>query len=66
MCQVEFSEDIIAQLQKALQQKGYEPGPIDGVMGRGTSRALQEYQRANDMADGGVTIEALEKLGIDL
>lgn len=66
LCQVEFSTDIIVQLQEALKNRGYEPGPIDGVIGRGTSRALQAYQKANNMADGGVTIEALKKLGVKL
>lgn len=66
LCQIAFSDDIIVQLQKALKREGFEPGPIDGVMGRGTSRALQEYQKANKLADGGVTIEAMKKLGIEL
>jgi len=66
LCQVNISEDIIAQVQKALTQEGFEPGPIDGVMGRGTTRAISLYQQANQIADGGLTMETLEKLGVDL
>lgn len=66
LCQVNFSEDIISQVQEALVREGYEPGPIDGIMGRGTSNAISSYQKSNKLADGGLTIETLEKLGIKL
>lgn len=66
LCQVNFSEDIIVQLQKALSTQGYEPGPIDGILGRGTTNAIRKYQSDNKMADGGLTIETLEKLGVKL
>jgi len=35
-------------------------------MGRGTTNAIREYQKDNKMADGGLTIETLQKLGVDL
>lgn len=65
LCEVNFSEDIVVQLQKALSKEGYEPGPIDGIMGRGTTDAIRKYQIDNKLADGGLTIETLQKLGID-
>lgn len=66
LCQVNFSEDIIAQVQQALTREGFEPGPVDGIMGRGTTNAISLYQKANQLADGGLTIQTLEKLGVDL
>jgi len=66
LCEVNFSKDIIAQLQQALTKRGYEPGPVDGIMGRGTSNAIREYQKDNKMADGGLTIETLKKLGVKM
>ena len=36
--------DII-ELQKKLQKAGYDPGPIDGIMGATTQRALDAYNR---------------------
>lgn len=66
LCQVNFSEDIIAQVQKALAREGFVPGPVDGIMGRGTTTAIGLYQKANKLADGGLTIETLEKLGIQM
>jgi len=66
LCQVNFSQDIIAQVQKALKREGFAPGPTDGIMGRGTTSALSQYQEANQLAGGGLTIETLEKLGVNL
>lgn len=66
LCQVNFSENIIVQVQQALAREGFEPGPVDGIMGRGTSNAISAYQKANQLADGGLTIQTLEKLGVDL
>ena len=35
--------------QRALKDKGYEPGPIDGVMGRKTATALKKYQQTEKL-----------------
>jgi peptidoglycan hydrolase-like protein with peptidoglycan-binding domain len=35
--------------QQALQAKGYNPGPIDGVHGPRTSAALRDYQKAEGL-----------------
>lgn len=37
------------QVQKALHDAGYEPGPADGVFGEKTKRALQAYQKSNNL-----------------
>jgi len=66
LCELNMTRDIIVSLQKALARKGYQPGPIDGVLGRATSRAIQKYQRDNQLADGGLTMELLEKLNINI
>ena len=36
-------------MQQALQAKGYNPGPIDGIHGPRTSAALREYQKAEGL-----------------
>jgi len=66
LCEVNMSKDIIVSLQKALSKRGYQPGPVDGVMGRGTMGAIRKFQKDNKMANGGLTIEMLDKLGIKL
>jgi peptidoglycan hydrolase-like protein with peptidoglycan-binding domain len=36
-------------MQQALRDKGYDPGPIDGVMGSKTASALKKYQQAENL-----------------
>ncbi|TRZ96305.1 peptidoglycan-binding protein [bacterium] len=43
------------QIQMALKNAGYDPGTIDGKMGRQTKEAIRAFQRANNLyADGRV------------
>jgi len=43
------------QIQIALKNAGYEPGAIDGKMGKQTRDAIKAFQRANNLsADGKV------------
>jgi hypothetical protein len=35
--------------QKALQDKGFDPGPIDGVMGPRTSAAVRDFQQKENL-----------------
>ena len=44
--------DVI-ELQRALSARGFDPGPIDGVMGPQTRRALMSYQRQHNLAASG-------------
>jgi peptidoglycan hydrolase-like protein with peptidoglycan-binding domain len=41
-------------LQKALQKLGFEPGPMDGVLGPPTQAALKQFQQANGLAADGI------------
>lgn len=48
-----LSRANIINLQKALQQRGYEPGNPDGIMGPATRAAIRQFQAANNLvADG--------------
>lgn len=50
-------------LQQALSDRGYNPGPVDGIIGAGTRRALRAWQRdAGLPADGYASAAILEKL----
>jgi peptidoglycan hydrolase-like protein with peptidoglycan-binding domain len=52
-------------VQEALKTKGYDPGPIDGVLGRKTSSALKAFQKAENLpATGQLTSETRSKLGV--
>lgn len=47
------SSAAVREAQQALQQKGFDVGPIDGVMGPKTSAALREFQQAQGLKSSG-------------
>lgn len=66
LCQTNMNKDVILSIQNALQAENYNPGKIDGVLGRDTRVALDKYQRDNSLATGGITYETLNALKIAL
>ena len=66
LCETNVNQDIIANLQQALKAKGFNPGDIDGVLGSSTLDAVERYQRASNLARGGVTMETLDSLDVKL
>jgi len=59
-----LSRNQIEKIQKLLVAKGYDPGPIDGVIGSQTRQSIKKFQRAAKLpADGHPTPELLETLG---
>ena len=66
LCQTNMNQNVILQIQKALKAKDYNPGKIDGVLGRDTRLALDKYQRDNSLATGGITYETLKALSVEL
>lgn len=60
-----LSRDQVIELQETLQQQGFDPGKVDGILGPATRRALRQYQNENGMiADGFPGRELLVKLGV--
>lgn len=66
LCEVNTTRDMIVRIQQALAREGYDPGKIDGVLGPATLRAVRRYQDDRKMATGGVTIETVRRLGLDV
>ncbi len=59
------SSDTIKSVQQALKDKGFDPGPVDGVKGRQTKEALKKYQEQQHLtADGRVGPKTLDSLGV--
>ena len=65
LCETNTTPGIVADIQRALLAKGFNPGKIDGVIGRDTAEAIKAFQQANGLATGGLTMETLERLGVD-
>ena len=58
------SEDIM-KVQKSLIDKGYDAGPVDGVLGPHTRAAIREYQAAEKLTvNGRLDAETAGKLGV--
>ena len=57
--------NVSADVQQALAQAGYYHGPIDGIVGPGTSGAIAAFQRDNDLrVSGTINRSTLAALGI--
>ncbi len=57
--------DQVISLQSKLNEKGFEAGKADGILGPATRRALSQYQASQNMiADGFPGREVLERLGV--
>jgi len=57
------SESGVKKIQRTLAQRGYDPGPADGIMGNRTRQAIQQFQRDQKLvADGQPSTALLEIL----
>ena len=56
---------LVVQVQRRLASAGYYSGPIDGVMGSGTRRAIRAYERSHGLpVDGAVHRRLLAAMGL--
>lgn len=60
-----MSADTIRQVQQQLADRGYNPGPVDGVMGPNTRSALRNFRQAQGMSGSELDQSTLSALGID-
>ena len=44
------ADPVIRQIQGILQERGYGPGPLDGVLGKKTREALRRFQKDHHLA----------------
>lgn len=53
----------VREVQLALQRAGFDPGPIDGKMGRRTREALRQFQQAQGLlVDGRIGPQTISRL----
>jgi hypothetical protein len=58
-------DQVIANVQSALQQQGYYQGEVDGLLGPQTRAAIADYQRASGLAEtAAIDQPTLESLGM--
>jgi hypothetical protein len=60
-----FGQGKVKEIQKALRNRGYDSGPVDGIMGEKTRQALRDFQKAKDFeATGRLDDQTAEALGV--
>lgn len=64
LCESKMTSAKAIEIQNALKARGYDPGPIDNVMGTRTREALVKFQKDNGLPQGNVNVETLRALGI--
>jgi hypothetical protein len=65
LCKTNMTGTRITQIQRALKREGYDPGPIDGVIGRQTIAAINAFERAKGLpVDKYINIKTLNALGV--
>jgi len=56
---------VSAQVQDELAREGYDPGPVDGVIGAQTRDAIIDYQKDHDLpVTGRIDTPLLRELGL--
>lgn len=65
LCESQVTTAKIIAIQNALKAKGYDPGPIDNILGPQTRAALSKYQKANNLPVGRLDMETLRSLGVE-
>ena len=66
LCDTNMTRGKVTQIQRALQAKGHNPGPIDGVVGWETMRAVNAFQKKAGLpVSRYVTVKTAEALGVN-
>lgn len=66
LCQTNVTPSTVQSLQRSLRKAGYDPGKIDGRIGKATMVQLEAYQRAEGLPVGSLTFETLKSLDVSV
>ena len=67
LCETNMTTSTIGDIQRALMQRDYNPGRVDGVIGSETMGAVNAFQRDNGLpTDKYINMETIKALGVDL
>ncbi len=66
LCDTNMTSGKISQIQQALMKAGFNPGPIDGVIGARTMSAVNAFQKdKNLLVSNYLTMNTVKALGIN-
>jgi hypothetical protein len=67
LCKTNMTAGTVGNIQRALTQRDYNPGTIDGVIGSETIHAINAFQRDEGLpVDKYINMDTIKALGIDL
>lgn len=65
LCETNMTRDRIRDIQQSFQKSGFDPGPIDGVVGHQTMSAVNNFQQNKGiLVSKYLTINTLNALGV--
>ncbi len=65
LCETNMNNTTILEIQNALKDKGFDPGPLDGIHGRETQTAINAFQKSTGIPSGALTYETIKALGLN-
>ena len=67
LCETNMDNATVTDIQRALDARGYNPGPIDGVIGTQTMGAVNAFKNDNDLpVDQYLNMETIDALGVSI
>jgi len=67
LCETNLTHDKIGYIQRSLDWFGFNPGPIDGVLGPQTMAAVNAFQKDHGLTVAKyLTADTVEALGVEL
>lgn len=65
LCETNVTDDLVANVQQALVDKGYDLEMTPGLLSNDTFKAIEAFQQEENLPQGGLTMATLEALGIE-
>jgi hypothetical protein len=67
LCETNMTKATITSIQRSLLNAGYDPGPVDGVVGYETMKAVNAFRQDGDLPISEyLDLESVELLGVEL
>ncbi len=67
LCDRDKTPEMVSRIQRALKDDGFDPGAVDGLVGRRTLKAVNAFQREHGLpVDQYLNVATIKALGIDL
>lgn len=66
LCEINMTPENVRTLQASLRDKGFDAGPVDGILGTRTLSGARAFAKANGLPSGSgyITMQVANKLGI--